>query len=197
MTRIDAHLAGGEDERAQDQARTHDLLEAFLRDPASVPGLRRTAERYGRLREDVALDLVWEVLGDVPIGETAYDAMSPLGPQLHREVRRRASRLRRGEPSRHGTQQQPSFVSLDMAPATALTLSLDVPQEVLDPEDLVFRIRELARDDTFARQLLDLYDRGLYTRRAGLRAGLTERSYRSARQRLRAYAAVAMAAVTR
>jgi hypothetical protein len=170
-------------------------LDAYLRDPSAVLMLRRAAGERGRLPEDVAMDLVWEVLGDTVVGEARCDATQPLGPQLQREVRRRAARLHRGKPSRRSARQGPRTVALGMVPESAL--AVDAPagierrDDALDPEELLARIRELARGDEIVQKLLGLYDRGRCSRRAALSAGMTERGYRSARQRLRAYAAAA------
>jgi hypothetical protein len=55
--------------------------------------LHRTAERVARVGRGSwqACDLVWDVLGDVLIGEPTCDPARPLGPQLEQEVRRRPS----------------------------------------------------------------------------------------------------------
>jgi hypothetical protein len=87
------------------------------------------------------------------------------------------------------------LVALEKAPTSALVI--DAPQESheddqgLDPEELVSRIREHARQDQPAQQLLALYVRGIISRRDVLKNGMTAWTYRAARERLAAYAATA------
>ncbi|HXG96295.1 MAG: hypothetical protein E6J90_00475 [Deltaproteobacteria bacterium] len=175
-------------------------VDAQLRDADAMAALYRIAERYARVRRDswVAHELVWDVLGDLLLGDLPYDPERPFAPQLQREVRRRANRFRRTQrPQRDAT--QPMLIALDKAPPSALVLdsrheALESDDQPLDPGELVSRIREQARGDEPAQQLLALYDRGHTSRRAVLSTGMTEWVYRAARKRLVGYAAVAAAA---
>lgn len=186
---------GTEDPRRDARA----ALEALLRDADAMDSLHRTAARVAHVRRGSgqACDLVWDVLGGVLIGEPTCDLAQPLGPQLEREVRRRAKRWRRGKRPRRGS-PQPVFVALEKAPPSALVL--DAPQESheddqgLDPEELVSRIREQTRQDQTAQQLLALYGRGIVSRRDVLNSGMTAWTYRAARERLTTYAAAAATA---
>ncbi|TMQ23045.1 MAG: hypothetical protein E6J91_00670 [Deltaproteobacteria bacterium] len=157
-------------------------VDAQLRDADAMAALYRIAERYARVRRDswVAHELVWDVLGDLLLGDLPYDPERPFAPQLQREVRRRANRFRR---------TQPSALVLDSRHE-----ALESDDQPLDPGELVSRIREQARGDEPAQQLLALYDRGHTSRRAVLSTGMTEWVYRAARKRLVGYAAVAAAA---
>ncbi len=171
-------------------------LEMLLRDADAMDSLHRAAARAAHVRPGSwqAWDLVWDVIGDELLGEPTCDLARPLGPQLEQEVRRRAKRWRRGKQSRRGG-AQPVFVALEQAPTSALVL--DAPQESRedeqghDPEELVSRIREQARQDQPVRQLLALYARGIISRRDVLDSGMTAWTYRAARERLATYAATA------
>jgi len=171
-------------------------LEALLADADAMASLHRTAERYARVHRGSweAADLVWDVIGDLTLGDLTCDPSRPLGPQLEQEVRRHANRWRRGKrPQREPP--QPVLVDLERAPTSAL--ALEAPhegQEVdqsIDPEELVSRVRERASRDPAAQQLLALYERNIVSRRDALNSGMTEWMYRSARERLAVYAAMA------
>ncbi len=174
-------------------------LDALLRDAEAMATLHRTAERYARVRRGSweAGDLVWDAIGDLLLGGLPCDLARPLGPQLEHEVRRRANRWHRGKRPRREL-RQPVFVGLEKAPTSALVL--DAPQETddigqgPDPEELVSRIREQARHDEPALQLLALYSRGIVSRRDVLNSGMTAWAYRAAKERLVAYATTAAAA---
>jgi hypothetical protein len=161
--------------------------------------LHRFAERLVRQPRNslVARELVMDVIEDMLMGEVKCDPERKLGPQIEREMRHRANRHRKAKGrrrSRRGALWGPhDFIPLDEAPASALIV--DPPQEsdgededVPDPAELVPRIRERARDDASALQLLALYERGIVLRRDVLCAGMTEWVYRAARERLARYA---------
>ncbi len=173
-------------------------LAAYMRDVDAMQQLHRVAERHGRLTRDslLARELVTDVIEDMFMGEVKCDAERELAPQIERHVLRRANRLRkanrpgrkrRGEP-------RPEFVPLDEVPKSALVG--DPPQDAPDAAEVVSRIRELARDDEAAQQLLALYDRDVVLRRDVLAAGMTEWVYRAARDRLAGYAVLAIAAAS-
>ena len=173
------------------------VLEALLADADAMATLHRTAERYARVHRGSweAADLVWDVIGDVTLGDLTCDPCRPLGPQLEQEVRRRANRWRRGMRPRREP-PQPVLVGLESAPTSALALEAppdghEVDQS-LDPEELVAQVREQAARDPAAQQLLALYERNIVSRRDVLNSGMTEWMYRSARERLAVYAAVAV-----
>src|SRR4051794_16903010 len=69
-------------------------LEALLADADAMASLHRTAERYARVHRGSweAADLVWDVVGDLTLGDLTCDPSRPLGPQLEQEVRRHANR---------------------------------------------------------------------------------------------------------
>jgi hypothetical protein len=148
----------------------------------------------------VARDLVWDVIGDLLLGDLSYEPERSVIPQLQQEVRRRANRWRRANRPRRDA-AQPMLIALDQAPTGAIVLdtrqqNLDGGDQALDPAELVSRIREQARGDEAAQQLLALYDRGVFSRRDVLATGMTEWVYRAAKERLVAYAATAAAAST-
>jgi len=148
--------------------------------------LYRAARAYVREAATVH-ELIWDVVADVQLGELTCDPARDLGSQLAREVRRRAKRARRDA-------ARTVVVPLDEAPTDALIIdaepdSADAEQyKVRDVTELVARIRELACEDGAVLQLLGHYERGLTMRRAVLAAGMTQWVYRSARERLVAYA---------
>ena len=154
-------------------------LTALLDDGKAISRLYRTAEMCARLpgNSTTARDLVWDVAGDVFLGEVACDLALDLHPQLEDEVRRRANRVRRDA-------QRAAFIPLDEAPADALIIDAE-PHGIEVDEDsapeaaeLVTRIREYAHDDDAVLQLLEHYERGLVLRREVLGNGMTQWSYR-------------------
>lgn len=186
-------------------------LDAYARDRDAMQRVHRLAERYGRLPRDSfsARELVSDVLGDMLEGELRYDAAQAVGTQVEKYVQRRAGRMRdaEGQPrsrgprkSRRSARYKPTFIPLDDAPPGAF--AVEPPQGILDesqhdtfdPAELVPRIRERAMTDEAAQQLLAIYDRELYLRRDALDNGMTDWSYRVARERLIEYALEAMMA---
>jgi hypothetical protein len=173
-----------------------EALAAYMRDTDAMQQLYRVAERHGRLPRDspLARELVAEVIEDMFMGEAACDLERALGPQIERHVQRRANRQRKANRAgrrRRGT-LRPEFISLDEVPRSALVA--DPPQDVPDAAEVVSRIREVARDDEAAQQLLALYDRDVVLRRDVLASGMTEWVYRAARDRLAGYAVLTIAA---
>jgi hypothetical protein len=161
-------------------------LLALLNDKEAMSRLYSAAKTYVR---DAAIvhEMVWDVIGDVQLGDLTCDLASDLGSQLERKVRRRAKRARRDA-------ARLVFVSLDEAPTDALIIDAELDgtgvgkYKALDITELVGRIRELACEDDAVLQLLGHYERGLTTRRKVLGAGMTQWVYRAARERLIAYA---------
>lgn len=186
------------------------VAECFTRLVADVDAMRtlhRIAERYAGLSRDSlgARELVAEVIEDMLFREAKCDQPRKFPPDViqravKRHVLRRARRLRRTGDTRRGGRGVPrtKLVSLDrvVAGAAATDPLSGRPdrdeQAVPDAAELVSRIREYARDDTEALQLLELYDRGVVTRRTVLRDGMTAWSYRTARERLVRYATMAL-----
>ena len=169
-------------------------LAGLLRDDDAMQRLYRVAERGARWpRGSLRVrEIVTDVIEDMAIGDTVCDPERPLVPQVRDEVRRRAKRERRGAP-------RVSFIELGDAPASALIAdadqhsgSRDAP-DVPDAAALVRSIREQARGDVPVLQLLAFYERGIVARRDVLRAGMKPWVYRAARERLTAYAAIAVA----
>jgi hypothetical protein len=167
-------------------------LTAILDDGKAMSRLYRTAEMRARVPGDsmAVRELVWDVIGDVLLGEVACDLARDLYPQLEDEVRRRANRVRHDA-------QHAAFIRIDEAPADALAIDAEPHSTEVDEDsapdvaELVARIREYARDDDAVLQLLDHYERGLVLRRKVLGTGMTQWAYRAARERLVAYAAMA------
>lgn len=154
--------------------------------------LYRVAERHGRLPRDspVARELVTDAIDDLILGETPCDPDGDLPAQLERHVRRSANRWRKG---------RPELVPLSKAPPSALVIEPetgdDAERRSPDAVAVVSRIRADACEDEPVRQLLALYARDITQRRDVLRNGMTEWTYRAARDRLVAYAERAMAAI--
>jgi hypothetical protein len=170
-----------------DHATIRRAIDALLGDREALGRLYRLAERTARLPPGASLarELVCDAMGDLLLGETGCDAATAFDAQLRSAVRRRARQLL---PGRRETQ----VVALDTAPDSALAVE---PREAdVAPEDaeLGGRIREQAREDEAALQLLALYERGIVRRRDVLRSGMDAWCYHAARQRLARYATVAM-----
>jgi hypothetical protein len=167
-------------------------LTAILDDDKAMSRLYRTAEMYARVPGDstTVRELVWDVVGDVLLGEMSCDLARDLYPQLEDVVRRRANRMRRDA-------QRAAFIPLDEAPSDALAIDAGPHGTEVDEDsapksaELVARIREYARDDDAVLQLLEHYQQGLVLRREVLGTGMTQWAYRAARKRLAAYAAMA------
>jgi hypothetical protein len=189
MTSMRRIQSSGNNERAA-QAVTAELA-AQLEDADAMAGLYRLAEAYARVPRDslVVRELVWEVVEDLLTGDTPRNS-EPIPAQLRAEVRRRANRVRRR------ARAQETIVPIEDA-ASALIADVE-PDEPSAPEpaDLVIRIREYARGDDAVQQLLALYNRGLVSRRSALHAGMTTWGYRAARERLVAYAHLAVSAAS-
>jgi len=167
-----------------------EALAAHMRDAGAMERLHRVAERHGRLPRDspLARELVADVIQDMFVGEVTCDLERPLAPQIERHVRRRANHLRKA--NRPGRRRRgalrPEFIPLDEVPGGALVA--DLPQDAPDAAEIVPWIRELARDDEAAQQLLALYEHDVVLRRDVLASGMTEWVYRAARDRLAGYA---------
>jgi hypothetical protein len=184
------------------QSTLAEALAAYVRNAEAMQQLHRHAEHHGSLPRNspVARELVADVIGDICMGDTRCDPDRELVPQLERYVARRARRLRKDNQTRSKRRegQRLEFIALDEAPASALMV--DPLQKAFDDDgardaaDMVVRIRDYAREDEPAQQLLALYDRELVLRRDVLRAGMTEWAYRTARERLVQYAEMAAAA---
>jgi hypothetical protein len=171
----------------------HRLIAESLATHVRDEGLYRTAARYARLPPDSFLvrELVADVIEDMLMGNTPCTPDRSLAVQLADEVRRRANRLRRDA-------LRASFIPLEQAPSGALVTATeqhgtkDDGNGVSDAAEVVARIREYARADEAVQRLLGLYERGLTLRRQVLAGGMTEWAYRTARERLAAYATMAV-----
>lgn len=141
-------------------SRSHDQLEADLRDDSAVQRLYRTVERCAHLpRGSLQVrELVAEVFEDLFTGDTPRDPQRPLATQLNDEVRCRAKQLRRDA-------RRVGLVELTEAPRA---LCVDSERDALTDEDeaapdaacVVYRIRDLTRNDVAVLQLLDLMAKG-------------------------------------
>jgi hypothetical protein len=178
-------------------------LIAYVRDASTMQQLYRIAEHHGRLPRDSfeAREVVTDVIEDIYTGEAKCNAAKEIAPQVERHVRRRARRRRkanRAGGNRRGP-PRPDLVALDEAPTRALVAEppedteRDSEGNADEPAALVARVRELARDDGQALQLLALYDREIVARRDVLCSGMSEWVYRAARDRLARYGAMARA----
>lgn len=178
-----------------EQAVVRAALTALLDDDKAISRLYRTAEMCTPVPgySTTARELVWDVVGGVFLGDVPCDLGRDLLPQLEDAVRRRANRVRRDA-------QRAAFIPLDEAPADALAIDGEPHGTEVDedsaPEaaELVARIREYAREDDAVLQLLEHYEQGLVLRREVLGTGMTQWAYRAARERLAAYAAMAVTA---
>jgi hypothetical protein len=178
-----------------ERAMVRAALTALLDDDEAMARLYRTAEAYSRVPGDspIVRELVWDVVGDVFLGDVTCDLARALSPQLEGEVRRRANRVRRDA-------RRTTSIPVDKAPADALVLEAEPHITEVDEDsapdvaELVTGIREYARDDDAVLQLLEHYERGLIVRREVLGARMTQWCYRAARERLATYAAMVEAA---
>jgi hypothetical protein len=163
-----------------------DLLAALERDPDAMLRLHRVAERYGEWPRGSfqAREVVADVIGDVLSGDLKWDPERALGRQVEQYVRRRAKRLREPDSPRA---RRPRLVPLDQAPDELLAVdtmsNIDDEPEV-DPVEWAARIRVHAIGNVGAQQLLALYDQEICSRRDVLATGMTEWTYRAARERL-------------
>jgi hypothetical protein len=169
------------------------FLAALVRDPDAMLRLERLAERYGRLPRGSfqAREVVADVIGEVLGGDLKCDPERALGRQVELYVKRRARRLR--EPKSPRT-RRPRLVPLDQVPDELLavdSMSHIGHEPDVDPVEWAARIRARAADNVGAQQLLELYDRGICSRRDVLATGMTEWTYRAGRERLIDYATVA------
>lgn len=170
-----------------------DLMAALARDADAMLRLHRVAERYGRFPRGSfqAREVVADVINDVVGGDLKCDPERALGRQVELHVRRQARRVR--EPV-NPKARRPRFVPLDQAPDELLAIdaaSATDDEPDVDPVEWVARIRAHAVDNVGAQQLLELYDKRICSRRAVLATGMTEWTYRAARERLIDYATVA------
>jgi hypothetical protein len=170
--------------------RIADLLAALVRDPDAMLRLHRVAERYGGWPRGSfqAREVVADVIADVLGGESKCDPERALGGQVELHVRRRAKRQR--EPDNPRT-RRPRLVPLEHAPDELLAVDSmsnveDEPR--VDPVEWVARIRVHATDNVGVQQLLELYDGEICSRRDVLATGMTEWTYRAAREKLVDYA---------
>lgn len=167
--------------------RVIDAVAALAKDGSQVANLCRLARWDAGVSDSsgLAIELVWDAIGDAVMGVLVFDAECDIAQQLTRAVRMRAKRLRR------------RVARALVVPMTALQEELAVDDTTVDlpPEDpvdaavLVPRIRELAARDPDVLQLLGLYERDIVLRRAVVAQGMTARRYRAARTRLKRYAA--------
>jgi hypothetical protein len=179
-------------------ATIRDALEALLSDAETMGSLHAIAESHAREPRDSASarELVLEAIADVLLGTISCDPSRSLAVQLAREVRRRTNQKRRADRSRHDPRV--ALVPLELASvgpfADGIDEAIDGSSEhwSLDAADVVAKLREHARDDGSVLQLIALYERGLVSRRQVLGAGMTEWAYRTARERLTAYATLAL-----
>src|SRR5678815_4914005 len=198
--------------RASRQDLLSEALASYARDAAAMLRVHRLAERHGALPRGsfTAQELVTDVIEDMLLDDLTCDPELSIGPQVEKYVQRRASHLRNAESqprvrgprkSRRSARLRPTFVPLDDVPENAL--AIDAPQyqlhdrkhDALDSGELIARIREYARGDDTAEQLLALYDRKRYLRREALEAGMGEWAYRTARSRLTRYGIAAALAL--
>jgi hypothetical protein len=184
----------GSEETASDRKALRQAIDALLGDRDALGRLYRLAERTAHLPTGsrLAFELVCDAVGDLLLGDTTCDAVQTLEPQLQAAVRRLAQQQLRGV-------RETRTIPLEAVPASALILEteLDAPSE-LDAEEVAMRIREHARNDEAALQLLALYERGIVRRRHVLQAtGMDGRRYYAAKQRLVGYAAAAMSGTSK
>lgn len=175
-----------------DPAEVRDALRTLLQDRQVIASLCRTAATHGGLRPESseARALVLEVAGEFFAGD-ACGHVSQLAQQVDALVQSRAS-----------AQRNPSKRSkyLPLSSASALAVEAEprsLGDDGCDDAELVERIRQRAQGDNAVLQLLGLYAQGLVSRRHALRAGMTAWAYRTAKQRLAAYATAAKAELAR
>jgi len=186
------------------QSALAELLAAYVRDVEAMQQLHRHAEHHGGLLRNspVAREVVADVIGDICMGDTRCDPDREIVPQLERYVARKARRLRKGNQTRSKRREAQRLEFIALYEASASALMVDPLQKAFDDNGahdaayMVVRIREYACEDEPVQQLLALYDRELVSRRAVLRAGMTEWAYRTARERLVQYAEMAAAAAS-
>jgi hypothetical protein len=179
--------------KREERAVVRAAITALLYNDGAMSRLYATAQRY--LHDAMAArELVWDVAGDLLLGDLTCDVARDLGSQLGREVRRRAKRARRDA-------RRAVTVALEEAPADMLIIEAEPERAGQEADksreaaEMVTRIRALACDDDAVLQLLGYYERDLVTRREVLGAGMTQWVYRAARERLVTYAGKAAAAM--
>jgi hypothetical protein len=168
-------------------------LAALVAEPDTMRRLHRMAESRANLPYDSeeARDIVADAIATVA---ASHDGKEGLRQELRLEVRRRAAR------STSKKARAERFVSLDALPEYHLASGHDSPLERLiiapptrDAGVIISRIRSLAASDVHVLQLLDALVTGERRARDPRRFGITARTYRSARERLTAYAVLAAA----
>lgn len=191
-------------------------LAAQMRDAERMQQLHQLAAKYARSSPDspIAHEIVTDVIEDMLTGDASSDPARDILPQIVAHVIGRAKRRRKPNalplpdderPRKRRHLSPPVWVPLERAPPDALVSDTSAlrPGEGshpdIDPVELVGRIRHLAKDDEPALQLLALHERALkgrkrLMRRHVLQAGMTDWTYRAARERLLAYAATAASA---
>jgi len=161
----------------------------LVRDGAVLGRLHRIAESRARLPKGSpdAQDLVAGVIADLATGAIAPD-LAMLRSQAIRLVRQRADKYQRDA-------EKSVTCYLDDAPAEALADHADDDTEDATAVELPRRrdaaiaaVQALALGDKPVLQLLELYARGFTRRRDALSVGLSPAVYRTARERLLAYA---------
>jgi hypothetical protein len=168
-------------------------LADLVANPDTMRRLHRMAESRANLpyMSEEARDIVADAIATVA---GSHDGKEDPRRELRLEIRRRAAR------STSKKARAERFVSLDALPEYHLATGHDSPLERLtippplrDASGIVARIRALAASDVHVVQLLDALVAGERRARDPRRFGITARTYRSARERLAAYATLAAA----
>lgn len=173
-------------------------LTALLADSDAMHRLHRFAESHARLpyKSEEARDIVADAVAAVIARHARRedDDADGLRQELRREVRRRAQRTT----SKRARRER--LVLYEDLPEHHLASVGDAPEEELrstppqrDARAIVSTIRRLAARDLQVVQLLDALVADERRARDPRRFGMTQRTYRSARERLRAYAVLAAA----
>lgn len=157
--------------------------------------LHRIAEFHANLpyKSEEARDIVADAITSVVAEQTGAS-----GDALRRELRRAVRRQAERATSKKALAGR--FVFLDDLPEHHLASASESPLENPDATSpkrnapgIVARIRALAAGDTYVLQLLEALVTGERRARDPRRFGITPRTYRSARERLEAYAVLAAA----
>jgi hypothetical protein len=165
------------------QPRVIAAIAALASDASQVANLCRLARWDAGVPDStgLAVELVWDAIGDAAAGVLVLDPGCDIAPQLMRAVRMRAKRLRR----RVARAFVVPIADVQEELAADHPTADDTPGDPVDAAMLVRRTRELAAGDADVLQLLALYERDVVLRRAVLAHGMTAKSYRAARTRLK------------
>ena len=173
-------------------------LKNLWRDQATMRSLHAVAARCAGLSRKAfqTQEIVTDTFTDMFTAAIVVERERSLVGQIRDEINRRGKRFRRQ--AQQSALSDVSLDALDELPRTAMIDAANSGElaegaQPLDAAATVARIRELARDDAVAIQLLDLYAGGAVRWIQIRGSGMAQAAYRAARGRLAEYAHAAAA----